>query len=69
MGKIVKLIESKDDEIRAASVLHPNGNTIKRPIDLSYSLETADTIEQNVEDNCQIEKRPNKISVEQTSKR
>ena len=71
MGKIVKLIESKDDEIRAASVLHPDGNTIKRPIDLSYSLETApaDTIEQNVEDNCQMENRPNKISVEQTSKR
>ena len=57
--------------MRAASVLHPNGNTIKRPIDLSYSLETApaDTIQQNVEDNCQIEKRPNKIYVEQTSKR
>ena len=54
MGKIVQLIESRGNEIRAAGVLLPNGNTIKRPINLFQRLETAaaDTIAQNVEDNA-----------------
>ena len=54
MGKIIQLIESRDKEVHAASVLLPNGNTIKRPINLLYPLETApaNTVEQNVEDNC-----------------
>ena len=71
MGKIVQLIESRDNEIRAASVLLPNGNTIKRPINLLYPLETAaaDTISQIVEGNCQKERRLNNISVEGKSKR
>ena len=69
MGRIVQLIESRDNEIRAANVLPPNGNTIKRPINLLYSLETADTIGQNVEGNCQKENRPNNISAERKSKR
>ena len=34
MGKIVQLTESRDNEIRAASALLPNGTTIKRPINL-----------------------------------
>ena len=34
MGKIVQLTESRDNEIRATGVLLPNGNTIKRPINL-----------------------------------
>ena len=60
MGKIVQLIESRDNEIRAESVLLPNRNTIKS---LLYPLKTtpADTVEQNVEDNCQKEHRPNNI--------
>ena len=71
MGRIVKLIESRDNEIRAASVLSPNGNTIKRLINLLYPLETAaaDTIGQNVEGNYQKENRPNNISAERKSKR
>ena len=54
MGKIVQLIESRGNEILAAGVLLPNGNTIKRPINLFQRLETAaaDTIAQNVEDNA-----------------
>ena len=52
-------------------MLLPNGNTIKRPINLLYPLETAaaDTIGQNVEGNCQKENRLNNISVEGKSKR
>ena len=71
MGKIVQLIESRDNEIRAASVLLPNGTTIKRPINLKQPLETAhaDTIDQNVKDNCQKENRTNNTSVERKSKR
>ena len=71
MGTIVQLIESRGNEIRASSVLLPNGNTIKRPNNLLYPLETtaADTIGQNVERNCQKENRPNSISVERKSKR
>ena len=41
MGRITHLIKSKDHEIRAANVLLPNGNIIKRPINLLYPLETA----------------------------
>ena len=41
MGKIVQVIKKRDNEIRAASVLLRNGNTIKRPINLLYPLETA----------------------------
>ena len=71
MGKVVQLIESRVNEIRAASVLLPNGNTIKHAINLLYPLETAagDTIGQNVEGNCQKQNRPNNISVERKSKR
>ena len=71
MGKIVQLIDSRDNEMRDASVLLPNGNTIKRPINLSYPLETAvaDTIDQNVKSNSQKENRPNNISAERKSKR
>ena len=38
MGKIVQVIKKRDNEIRAASVLLRNGNTIKRPINLLYPL-------------------------------
>ena len=71
MGKIIELIERRDNEIRAATVLLPNGNTIKRLINLLYHLKTAlvDTIEQNLEDNCQKENRQNNIFVEQKLKR
>ena len=71
MGTIVQLIESRENEIRASSVLLPNGNTIKRPNNVLYPLETtaADTIGQNADRNCQKENRPNSISVEQKSKR
>ena len=71
MGKIIELIERRDNEIRAATVLLPNGNTIKRLINLLYHLKTAlvDTIEQNLEDNCQKENRPNNIFVKQKLKR
>ena len=71
MGKVIELIERRDNEIRAATVLLPNGNTIKRLINLLYHLKTAlvDTIEQNLEDNCQKENRPNNIFVEQKLKR
>ena len=71
MGKFVQLIESRENEICAASVLLPNGNTIKRPINLLYPLETAaaDRIGQNVEGNCQKENRPNNILAERKSKR
>ena len=64
-------IDWKQRQLRAASVLLPNGNTIKCPINLLYPLETAaaDTISQNVEGNCQKENRPNNISVERKSKR
>ena len=34
MGKIVQLIESRENEIRASCVPLPNGNTIKRPNNL-----------------------------------
>ena len=46
MGKVIELIERRDNEIRAATVLLPNGNTIKRLINLLYHLKTAlvDTI-------------------------
>ena len=66
LEKIAQLIESRGNKIHAASVLLPNGNTIKRPINLLYLLETAaaDIIGQNVEDNFQKENRPNNISVE-----
>ena len=66
MEKIAQLIESRDNKMHAASVLLPNGNAIKRPINLLYLLETAaaDIICQNVEDNFQKENRPNNISVE-----
>ena len=66
MGKMVQLIESRESEMRAASVLLPNGNTVKRPINPLYTLETAaaDTVDQNIEDNCQKENRPKNISVE-----
>ena len=66
MGKMVQLIESRESEMRVASVLLPNGNTVKRPINLLYTLETAaaDTVDQNIEDNCQKENRPKNISVE-----
>ena len=66
MEKIAQLIESRGNKIHAASVLLPNGNTIKRSTNLLYLLETtaADIIGQNVEDNFQKENRPNNISVE-----
>ena len=69
MGKIIQLIESRDNEIRAASVLLPNGNIINCPIKPLYPLEIspADTVENNVEDNCQKENRPNNTSVKQKS--
>ena len=71
MEKIAQLIESRGNKIHAASVLLPNGNTIKRSTNLLYLLETAaaDIIGQNVEDNFQKENRPNNISVEWKSKR
>ena len=40
MGTIVQLIESRENEIRASTVLLPNGNTIKCPNNLLYPLET-----------------------------
>ena len=66
MGKIVQLIESRGNKIPVASVLLPNGNTIKRPINLLYPTETAaaDTIGRNVENNCHKETRSNNIFVE-----
>ena len=66
MGKIVQLIESRGNKIPVASVLLPNGNTIKRPINLLYPTETAaaDTTDRNVENNCQKETRPNNTFVE-----
>ena len=71
MGKIIQLIESRDNEIRAASVLLPNGNIINHPIKPLYPLEIApaDTVENNVENNCQKENRTNNTSVKQKSKR
>ena len=49
----------------------PNGNAIKRPINLLYPLETAatDTVDQNVEDNCQKENNLNNIFVKRKSKK
>ena len=71
MGKIIQLIECRDNKICAPSVLLPNGNAIKHPINLLYPLETAatDTVDQNVEDNCQKENNLNNIFVKRKSKR
>ena len=41
LGKIIKLIESEDGEIRATTLLLTTRNTVNRPINLLYLLETA----------------------------
>ena len=41
LGKIIKLIESEDGEIRATTLLLTTRNTVNRPINLLYPLETA----------------------------
>ena len=41
MGKIIKVIESKDDAIRAATLLLPTRNTVNRPIKLLYPMQIA----------------------------
>ena len=39
LGKIIKLIESEDGQIRVATLLLPTRNTVNRPINLLYPLE------------------------------
>ena len=41
LGKIIKVIESKDDAIRAATLLLPTRNTVNRPIKLLYPMQIA----------------------------
>ena len=41
MGKIIKLIERKDGEIGAPTLLLPKKNTVNRQINLLHPLETA----------------------------
>ena len=41
MGKIIELIESKDGEIWAATLLLLTRNAVKWPINFLYPLETA----------------------------
>ena len=50
MGKITKLIEYQDKEIRAAKALLLTGNEVNRPINLLYPLKTATPLENADED-------------------
>ena len=72
MGKVTKLIESKDNEIRAATILLPTKKEVNRPINLLYPLETATPTDQynhqivnkNLHDN-----EENKIVIKESSDR
>lgn len=43
MGKIEQLIQSNDGEIRAAKIKISNGHVLKRPLNLLYPMEVAET--------------------------
>ena len=71
LGKIIKLIESEDGEIRAATLL-PTRNTVNRPINLLYPLETApvsDELNSDPLPHEQIQQEENGLNIKQVSER
>ena len=72
LGKIIKLIESEDGEIRAATLLLPTRSTVNRPINLLYPLETAPVSDELNSDPLpqeQIQQEENGVNIKQVSER
>ena len=72
LGKIIKLIESEDGEIRAATLLLPTRSTVNRPINLLYPLETApisDELNSDPLPQEQIQQEENGVNIKQVSER
>ena len=72
MGKIIKLIESEDVEIRAATLLLSTRSTVNRPIDLQYPWETAPVSDELNSDPLpqeQIQQEENGVNIKQVSER
>ena len=72
LGKIIKLIQSEDGEIRAATLLLPTRNTVNRPINLPYPLETApvsDGLDSDPLPQEQIQQEENGVNIKQVSER
>ena len=70
--KIIKLIESEDGEIRAATFLLPTRNTVNRPINCLYPLETAavsDELNSDPLPQEQIQQKENGVNVKQLTER
>ena len=68
MGKIIELIESKDGEIWAATLLLLTRNTVKWPINFLYPLETASVSDERNSDPLpqeQIQQMENDLNVKQ----
>ena len=72
LGKIIKLIQSEDGEIRAATLLLPTRNTVNRPINLLYPLETApvsDGLDSDPLPQEQIQQEENGVNIKQVPER
>ena len=72
LGKIIKLIESEDGEIRAATLFLPTKNTVNRPINLLYPLKTApvsDELNSDFLPHEQIHQKENSVNVKQVLER
>ena len=72
LGKIIKLIEKENGEIRAATLLLPTRNTVNRPINLLYPLETAPVSHELNSGPVlqeQIQRKKNGVNVKQVSER
>ena len=72
LGKIIKLIESEDGEIRAATLFLPTKNTVNRSINLLYPLKTApvsDELNSDFLPHEQIQQKENSVNVKQVLER
>ena len=72
MGKIIKLVESENGEIRAATLFLPTRNTVNRPKNLVYPLETApvgDELNSDPLPSEQIQQKENCVNVKQGSEK
>ena len=64
MGKLEELIQSNDTEIRAAKVRMSNGNLLKRPLNLLYPMEIAESTETDQPKDIEMDKEIEKECIQ-----
>ena len=65
MGKLEELIQSNDTEIRAAKVRMSNGNLLKRPLNLLYPMELAESTETEQPKDIEMDKEIEKECIQE----